>query len=126
MSIEEAWRALAYAREEFERFKENRDPLLLRDACEKAWLAVLLATDLLLVRSGVGKPSSYAERKAMLRRLVAGRAELAELGLDDKFYARAYKLHVLGFHEGALDPEDLEEELRKAEGYLRLVESLLK
>ncbi|MEM2678138.1 MAG: PaREP1 family protein, partial [Thermofilaceae archaeon] len=94
--------------------------------CEKAWLAVLLATDLLLVRSGVGKPSSYAERKAMLRRLVAGRAELAELGLDDKFYARAYKLHVLGFHEGALDPEDLEEELRKAEGYLRLVESLLK
>jgi len=33
---------------------------------------------------------------------------------------------VLGFHEGALDPEDLEEELRKAEGYLRIVESLLK
>jgi len=88
MSIEEAWRALAHAREGFERFKENGDPLLLRDACEKAWLAVLLATDLLLVRS-VGKPSSYAERKTMLRRLVAGRAELAELGLDDKFYARA-------------------------------------
>ncbi|MEM1821037.1 MAG: PaREP1 family protein [Thermofilaceae archaeon] len=126
MSIEEAWRALAHAREEFERFKENGDPLLLRDACEKAWLAVLLAANLLLVRSGVGKPSSYAERKTMLRRLVAGRAELAELGLDDKFYARAYKLHVLGFHEGALDPEDLEEELRKAEGYPRIVESLLK
>ncbi|MEM2791103.1 MAG: hypothetical protein QW075_04565 [Thermofilaceae archaeon] len=41
MSIEEAWRALAHAREGFERFKENGDPLLLRDACEKAWLAVL-------------------------------------------------------------------------------------
>ncbi|MEM0258116.1 MAG: hypothetical protein QXI76_04220 [Thermofilum sp.] len=79
MSIEEAWRALAHAREEFERFKENGDPLLLRDACEKAWLAVLLATDLLLVRSVVGMPSIYAERKAMLRRLVAGRAKLAEL-----------------------------------------------
>lgn len=126
VSVDEAFKALAYANEEYKKFEEKRDPLLLRDAAEKAWLAVILATDLLLISSGIGKPSSYRERKNMLRALMAKKPRVAELGIDDKFYARAYKLHMLGFHEGALDPEDIEEELRKAEEYLRIIENLVK
>ena len=125
MSVNEAFKALAYANEEYKKFEEKRDPLLLRDAGEKAWLAVILATDLLLITSGIGKPSSYKERKNMLRTLIAKRPEIAELAIDDKFYARAYKLHILGFHEGALDPEDIEEELKKTEEYLKTIESLI-
>lgn len=124
MSVDEAFKALAYANEEYKKFEEKRDPLLLRDAGEKAWLAVTLATDLLLLTSGIGKPSSYKERKNMLRTLIAKEPKLAELGIDDKFYARAYKLHILGFHEGALDPEDIQEELKKTEEYLKTIESL--
>lgn len=124
MAFDEAYKALAYAYEEYKRFEEGRDLLLLRDACEKAWLAIILATDQLLVSKGVGKPSSYRERREMLRRLVAGRPELEGLGIDDRFYARAYKLNILGLHEGAIDPEDVEEELRKAEEYLKTLESL--
>lgn len=126
MAANEAFKALTYAREEYKRFEEKRDPLLLRDVSEKAWLAVILATDLLLMANGMGKPSSYKERKNMLRTLMAEKPRLAELGIDDKFYARAYKLHILGFHEGALDPEDIKEELKKAEEYLKTIESLIK
>lgn len=126
MAVNEAFKALTYAHEEYEKFEEKRDPLLLRDAGEKAWLAVILATDLLLVTSGIGKPSSYKERKNMLRTLVAKKPKLAELGIDDKFYARAYKLHILGFHEGALDPEDIQQEFKKTEEYLKTIESLIK
>lgn len=116
MSLDEAFKALAYAREECKDFEVKRDPLLLRDAGEKAWLAVIIATDILLLTSGMGKPSSYKERKNMLRALVAKKPMLAKPGIDDKFYARAYKLHILGFHEGILDPEDVEEELKKSRG----------
>ncbi|MBS7610320.1 hypothetical protein KEJ19_07170 [Candidatus Bathyarchaeota archaeon] len=62
MLVNEAFRTLAYANDGYKKFVEKRDPLL-RDASEKAWLAVILATDLLLVTSGIGKPSSYKERK---------------------------------------------------------------
>ncbi len=51
--------------------------------------------------------------------------KIAELGIDDKFYARAYKLHVLGFHEGILDSSDVEEELKKAEEYIKTLEALI-
>jgi len=125
MSVNEAFHALSYAHEEYERSEEKGDPLLLRDAGEKAWLAVILATDLLLMASGVGKPSSYKERKNMLRTLISKEPKLANLGIDDKFYARAYKLHILGFHEGALDPEDIQEELKKTEEYIKTIETLI-
>jgi len=46
MAVNEAFKALAYAHEEYKKFEEKRDPLLLRDAGEKAWLAVILTTDL--------------------------------------------------------------------------------
>jgi len=72
VSVDEAFKALAYANEEYKKFEET------------------------------------------------------ELGIDDKFYARAYRLHMLGFHEGALDPVDIEEELKKAEEYLKTIENLVK
>ncbi|MEM1546793.1 MAG: PaREP1 family protein [Candidatus Methanomethylicia archaeon] len=126
MAVNEALKALAYAHEEYKKFEQKGDLLLLRDASEKAWLAVIIATDLLLMASGMGKPSSYKERKNMLRTLMAKEPKLAQLGIDDKFYARAYKLHILGFHEGILDAEDIKEELKKTEEYIKTIEKLIK
>jgi hypothetical protein len=67
--LEEARKALALAFEELREFHKDKEPLRLRDACEKGWLAVVLATDALLVELGFEKPKSYAERRALLREL---------------------------------------------------------
>ena len=42
--LEGAWRALKLAFEELERYRRDREPLRLRNACEKGWLAIVLAT----------------------------------------------------------------------------------
>jgi len=51
--LEEARKALALAFEELREFHKDKEPLRLRDACEKGWLAVVLATDALLVELGL-------------------------------------------------------------------------
>ncbi|MBS7637682.1 hypothetical protein KEJ49_02160 [Candidatus Bathyarchaeota archaeon] len=35
---------------------------------------------------------------------------------------RCFKLHILGFHEGALNPEDVEEELKEGRGVSETIE----
>ena len=72
-ALEEAKRALELANRELEEFRRGRDSLRLRDACEKGWLAVLLATDALLAK--LGKPESYSERRTLLRELEKKDAE---------------------------------------------------
>ena len=125
-ALEEAKRALKLARKELEEFRKEREALRLRDACEKGWLAVLMATDALLTEFGLGKPESYAERRALLKRLEEEVPKAAELGLRDRLGARGYYLHILGYHEGSLVEEEVEEELDKVERYLEDVEELLK
>ena len=126
VSVEEAERALRLAFEEVERYRRDRDVLRLRDACENGWLAVVLATDALLVRYGYRRPESYSERRRLLKELEGKLPEVARLGLRDRFGARGYYLHVQGFHEGTLDEAEVEEELRKVREYLRDVERLLR
>ena len=60
--LREARKILELAFEELERYRRDREVLRLRDACEKGWLAVVLATDTLLVSLGFRKPESYSER----------------------------------------------------------------
>lgn len=125
MSLPDALKALTYAKKEYDKYVTRQDPLLLRDTSEKAWLAVVLATDVLLIKHGFKKPESYRERRSMLRELIAKVPKIGELGIIDRLGARGYYLHILDFHEGALDPEDLKEELKKTEEYLKIIETLL-
>ena len=126
MSLEDAAKALELAWEEVRKYRRDGEALRLRDSCEKGWLAVVLATDALLEKRGYGRPSSYRERRELLRRLEREEPLAAELGLRDRFGARGYYLHVLGYHEGSLSAEEVEEELEKAGEYLRDVGRLLK
>jgi len=50
--IEEAKKALDMAFKEVKEFRKDRESLRLRDACEKGWLAIVLAIDALLVELG--------------------------------------------------------------------------
>jgi len=122
--LEDARKALDLALMELEEYRKGREVLRLRDACEKGWLAALLATDALLAELGFGKPGSYAERRALLRELESRVPEAAELGLRDRFGARGYYLHILG-HEGSLREDEVAEELEKVRKYIEDVEKLL-
>jgi len=123
--LEEARRALEFALRELEEYRKDRETLRLRDACEKGWLAALLATDALLTKHGFKKPESYAERRTLLRELEKKVPETAELGLRDRFGARGYYLHILGYHEGSLRDEEVAEELEKVKRYIEDIEKLL-
>jgi hypothetical protein len=123
--LEEARKALALAFEELREFHKDKEPLRLRDACEKGWLAVVLATDALLVELGFEKPKSYAERRALLRELEKKLPKVVGLGLRDRFGARGYYLHILGYHEGLLIEEEIVEELEKVKKYVEDIEKVL-
>lgn len=110
---------------ELEEYRRGREVPRLRDACEKGWLAALLATDALLAELGFGKPGSHAERRALLRELESRVPEAAKLGLRDRFGARGYYLHILGYHEGSLREDEVAEELEKVRMYIEDVEKLL-
>lgn len=124
--LERARKALELAFEELERYREDHEALRLRNACEKGWLATVLATDTLLVNFGYKKPESYSERRRMLKDLEAKNFEIMKIGLRDKFGARGYYLHVQGYHEGTLSDIEVEEELRKVEEYIKDVKKILK
>lgn len=121
-ALEEAKRALELANRELDEFRRERDSLRLRDACEKGWLAVLLATDALLAE--LGKPESYSERRTLLRELEKKMPKA--IGLRDRLGARGYYLHILGYHEGSLREDEVAEELEKARKYVEDVKNLLK
>jgi hypothetical protein len=44
--------------------------------------------------------------------------------LRDRFGSRAYHLHIIGFYEGQLKPDELVPELEKVEKYLDVVRGL--
>ena len=124
--IVDAEKALEYARDEYRRFLEKQDPLLLADACEKAWMAAVIATDALLIHYGFKKPESYRERRELLDKLEETNEEAKHLGIADRFSARAYKLHILGFHERTLTPQEFEREMDKIQAYIKDVQNLIK
>jgi hypothetical protein len=124
--IDEAKKALSLAFKEVEEFRRDREFLRLRDACEKGWLAVVLVTDALLTEFGFKKPESYTERRTFLKELEKKFPRAAELDLRDRFGARGYYLHILGYHEGTLSEEEVVEELEKAKKYVEDIEAILK
>jgi hypothetical protein len=51
--------------------------------------------------------------------------DVARLGLRDRFGARGYYLHILGYHKGSLSESEIRVELEKVAKYLKDVEELL-
>jgi len=123
--LKEARDAYLKAREELKRSLEKEDTMLLRDACEKGWLAVVKATDALLEGKGLGKGESYKDRRDKLWELSRKDYAIEALGLHDRFGAREATLHIHGFYDGIIGWELANEELEKVERYLSDVDKLL-
>jgi len=124
--LAEARGALRAARYELKEAVQAGDVIKLRKACEAAWLATVKAIDALLAASGLGPGESHRDRRDKLRQLEEAEPEIARLSLRDKYMARMSYLHVDGFYEGTLSPEEAEEQMDKVEELISDVETLLK
>jgi len=122
--FKEAREALEEAREIYGEYLKTEKTMKLRDASEKGWLAMVLATGHLLTCAGAEKPRGRAERNELLEELEDHAAEVKELGLGNRMWARSDRLHALGFYESMISPKSLERELDEVERYLKDVEKL--
>ncbi len=120
-NIEEIYKG---AVEELEKASREGKPTLLRNACEKGWLSVVEATNLLFLKRGLEPAESHKDRREKLWKLESEDDTIMTLGLYDRVNARAFNLHVQGFYEGALDEESVRRELEKVRKYIDDVEKL--
>jgi len=110
---------LKLAEEEAKGGYDADDPRRVRDAAEKAWLAVLQATDAAMERHGQFPepgPRAHLTRHRFLER--AGRRDLS-----DRLRAFADRLHGEYFYTGAIpEREGMDLALAEVREYLRRLE----
>jgi len=112
------------AREEFERAISKNDVIGIRDSAEKAWNAVVQATNALILALTNKLPASHFERRRILRGLEKKYADIEKLGILDRYMARFKVLHGETFYEGIIDVEQLKVDFEKVEKYIKDIEDL--
>jgi hypothetical protein len=123
--MDDSMKFVEEASKEFKVGVENNDAIRIRDAAEKAWNAVVQATNALILYYLGKTPLSHWERRHILRELERAKPEVESLGLRDRYSARERNLHELVFYEGVIDVNDVEFELEKAKKYVEDVRKLL-
>jgi len=116
--FEDARRFFEESIKEFEEGVRENNPYKIRDSAEKAWNAVVRATNALILKFSGKLPSSHWERRRMLRELETRVPEIGKLMLRDRYGAREKHLHEMVFYEGNIDVEDIRYELEKVRAYL--------
>jgi hypothetical protein len=124
--FEDARRFYEESVKEFEEGVKENDSYKIRDSAEKAWNAVVQATNALILKISGKLPSSHWERRSMLRELEARVPEMGRLMLRDRYGARERHLHEMVFYEGYIDVEDIRYELERVKAYLEDVGKALK
>ena len=124
--LEEAKRFYKKAVEKYKRAKEEKSDLFFRDAGEKGWNAVVLATNFMIKEITGKPPKSNRDRREILREIESQNGELKRYKFYERFGARAYYLHINCFYEGIYAESELEDNLRKVGSYVRDVEKLTK
>jgi len=124
--LSEARKAVAAASIEYEESVKRGDVMKLRDACEKAWLATLKATDALLEAYGLSAGRTHKDRRDKLWKLKGRERAIEDLGIYDRFNARMMILHLQGFYDGDVSPEQFKDEMEKVSRYITEVEALAK
>jgi hypothetical protein len=89
-----------FARIELQQWQQSNDEILLRDAAEKTWGAVTLATNDLLESRGRRAPSGTGSRKSELNVLERGDRRFRAYRMLDRFSAMEANLHKDCFYDG--------------------------
>ena len=113
------------ARDELEVGLAKNDIVRIRDSSEKAWNAVVQATNAFLLALTGKVPMSHHERRVMLRETEKSRPEVKDFGIRDRYMARFRVLHGEAFYEGVIDIEELKLEMEKAEEYIKNIKSMI-
>ncbi len=122
--LNEALEAYGKALEEYKRALKERDITLLRNACDKGWLAVVKATDALLVRKGIEPAKSHIDRRDKLWKLSKEDEGVRRLGFYDRLGARMLHLHIQGYYDGSVTFESVKVELEKVKEYINDVQAI--
>ena len=113
-----------YARIELAQWRQSADEILLRDAAEKTWGAVTLATNDLLESFGRRAPSGTGARKSELNGLERRDRRIRRLRMLDRFSAMESTLHKDCFYDGDCRLPLVPDVIEDAREYLDDVESL--
>lgn len=122
--LEEAKSLLQEAIRELERGKKEGNTFALRDAAEKAWGAMVQATNALIESKGFPLAKTHRERRILLTTLEQLDPYIKMLGLRDRFSAWEKTLHEDCFYEGICYIEAVEEEIKeKVKSYIEDIEA---
>ena len=113
-----------YARIELEQWRHSADEILLRDAAEKTWGAVTLATNDLLESYGRRAPSGTGARKSELNAIERRDRRFRQLWMLARFAAMESTLHRDCFYDGDCRLPLVPYVIEDAREYLDDVESL--
>ena len=125
--LEDAYQFLKHAYEEYEKFKSTGDAHYLRNCAEKAWNAIVQATNALILSFGFSEEyiKSHKLRRQALDKIIEIKPEIEEYGFRDRYSARERYLHELCFYENECPPNRIELELKKVEKYLEDVKKFI-
>jgi hypothetical protein len=110
------------ALEHAEREVKSPVPMAKREACDKAFLAVIKAVDDYLIARGFPEPERHSDRFRYVRELEKSDPRVAKVELSEKLGARFGKSHEACFYGGAI--ELAEEEVQKAKELVKIIKSL--
>ena len=113
-----------YARIELQQWRDSNDEILLRDAAEKTWGAVTLATNDLLESRGVNAPTGTAVCKSELNALEKSDRQFRRLWMLARFSLMEANLHKDCFYDGECRLLLVPDVIEDAREYLDDVESL--
>lgn len=113
-----------YARIELQQWQDSNDEILLRDAAEKTWGAVTLATNDLLESYGRRVPSGTGARQIELNAIERRNRRVRALRMLDRFAAMEAILHNRCFYDGDCRLPLVPDVIEEAREFLDDVESL--
>lgn len=113
------------ALKEYGNARRERSDVLFRDAAEKGWNAVVLATNCLIEKEANKKVRSNRERREVLDKMEIKNGKFKRYKFRERFMARAYFLHMNCFYDGVYNEEELERDLKKVKLYIQDVEKAI-
>ena len=113
-----------YARIELQQWQDTGDEILLRDASEKTWGAVTLATNDLLESFGRRAPSGTGARRSELHAIESHNRRFRRLRMLDRFMSMENLLHKDCFYDGNCPLPLVPDFIAEARDYIDDVESL--
>lgn len=117
--IKESEEILIFALNEFKKAKKERDEMLARQACEKAYLALIKAFNAFFIKKGKKLnelPLGERGRRYFLH-------SLAGKQLQNFYDSFRNRLHIDGFHEGIIIFEELEDDLNEIEKFINTLKN---